>query len=202
MRCTYCGWTVNNGACPCGRSSVEEVSELVPPGTRVLCRAGRGPSILRWDPGEVTGHIGKVHRVETSFGVCWCEADDLLPDSEKRRKLLEAGARVWARWPDGRWFPGTIDAIEEPLRHVTWDDGDSMWIEASHAVLMPVESAEIAPGRQVIASRWDGERQLGIVEEEEGSGLFRVRFLDGEEASVSGGELRSLPPNPFREAKP
>lgn len=158
--------------------------------------------MVRWEPGEVTGHVGKVHRVETGYGVWWCEADDILPESEERREMIEEGSRVWARWLDGRWFPGTIGGSEGPLRHMTWDDGDSMWIEASHVVLMPIESASPAPGRQVIASRWDGEHQIGIVEEEEATGLFRVRFLDGEEASFAGRELRTLPPNPFREARP
>jgi hypothetical protein len=120
----------------------------------------------------------------------------MLPDSPQRSALLVAGTSVWALWCDGRWYPGTIDRLEGPLRHVTWTDGDSMWIEARHAVLRAVDAAPPALGDSVLAQRWDGRREHGVVEEQGGARL-RVCFADGEEEWVQAEDVQSAPRNPF-----
>ena len=160
MRCAICGWVASREGCPCAATQTSPERLLIPVGARVLARAGRGPSMSCWEKGEVTAHVGKVHRVETSYGVFWCEMDDLLVESPERLSGLTIGARVWALWVDGRWYPGTIDGSEGSLRHVAWDDGDNMWLEASHAVPMRGPAEEAAVGARVIARRWDGRCSL------------------------------------------
>ncbi|MBI4605857.1 MAG: hypothetical protein HY721_28155 [Planctomycetes bacterium] len=196
MRCVYCGWIVPDGGCPCGRSTPGTGELAVPIGVRVLARAGRGPSMDRWEPGEVVAHVGPVHRVETRHGVSWCESDDMIPESPQRQALLVPGARVWALWADGRWYPGTVDGVQGPLRHVTWDDGDSMWLEAGHAVVMALDASPARVGARVLAQRWDGEHQRGTVEQRDGD-RFLVAFSDGEEAWVPAGDIKADPPSPF-----
>ena len=151
-----------------------------------------------WMTGEVAGHQGQIHRVATRSGDYWCEAEDLLPDSPERARELTPGSRVWALWLDGRWFPGTVDAVEGTLRHVTWDDGDSMWLEGHQVVLLVKEKQAPEVGTVVVAQRWDGDFQPARVEAEE-DGQFRVVYPDGEEAWVDEEKLQTFPPNPFRE---
>ncbi|HXG10525.1 MAG TPA: tudor domain-containing protein [Gemmataceae bacterium] len=198
MRCTRCGWVVGRTRCPCGATAPRAVSPLIPVGTQVVARPGRGPSMFIWLAGEVAAHEGPLHLVRSATGNYWCEADDLLPDLPGREDALTDGARVWALWLDGRWYPGTIDGRQGRLRHVTWDDGDSMWLEPGHIVLLVAEAGEPEVGTVVVAPRWNGEHQLARVEQQDGD-RFRVVFSDGEEAWVCGDELATFPPNPFRE---
>ena len=177
MRCSRCGWVMNRNRCRCGAGHGNEV---VPVGTKVVFRPGRGPQMPLWMSGEVTGHQGQVHRVTARSGEFWCEAEDLLPDSPERARELTPGSRVWALWLDGRWFPGTVDAVEGTLRHVTWDDGDSMWLEGHQVVLLVKEKQVPVVGTVVVAQRWDGDFQPARVEAEE-DGQFRVVYPDGEE---------------------
>jgi hypothetical protein len=154
--------------------------------------------MMVWLTGEVIGHEGRLHQVRTPPGVYWCEADDLLPDAPGREHDLEDGARVWALWLDGRWYPGTIDACHGRLRHVTWDDGDSMWLEPGHLVLLVTEAGDPEVGNVVVAQRWNGEYQPARVEQQDGDS-YRVVFADGEESWLSADDLSTFPPNPFRE---
>ena len=200
MRCVICGWIVGSERCPCGASVAGATEALIAIGARVLARAGRGPSMLRWDKGEVQAHQGMIHRVETPYGTCWCETDDLLPDSPARAGGLTQGTRAWGLWLDGRWYPGTIDAIEGPLRRMVWDDGDIMWIETRTIVLMAVPAPPPQSGKEALAPRWDGRYESATVEQAEGR-RFRVVFADGEEAWVAKEDLRTSPPNPFLDAR-
>jgi hypothetical protein len=150
----------------------------------------------RWDRGEVHGHLGAIHRVETAYGTFWCEAQDLLADSPERESRLVLGARVWGLWIDGRWYPGTVDGEQGSLRHVTWDDGDSMWTEARNLVLRVASRRAPRVGDHVLAHRWDGHDAMGTVEEEEG-GRVRIAFADGEEGWVPAESARVYPSNPF-----
>jgi hypothetical protein len=152
--------------------------------------------MIQWFAGEVIGHQGRLHKVETPMGAYWCEPDDLLAGAAEREAILDRGTRVWARWLDGRWYPGTVDGSQGPLRHITWDDGDSMWLEASHIVLLAGEPSEPTVGGVVVARRWDGEFQPGTLDQREGD-RFHVVFRDGEEAWVTGEDLYQFPPNPF-----
>jgi len=171
---------------------------MVPVGERVLARAGRGPSMGRWDQGEVEGHQGPIHRVSTSYGVYWCEADDLLPDSPRRQELLVKGTPVWALWLDGRWYPGTVSGIEGPLRQISFDDGDRMWMEARSLAVMVIQSSAPHLGQSVIAPRWNGQYEAATVELAEGE-RYRVLFQDGDEAWFGVEDLKSLPPCPFHD---
>ena len=150
----------------------------------------------RWDRGEVHGHVGALHRVETAYGTYWCEAQDLLADCADRESRVALGARVWALWIDGQWYPGTIDGQEGNLRHVSWDDGDSMWTEARNLVLLVVSPRLPRVGDRVLAQRWDGHAEIGTVEELEG-GRVRVAFADGEESWMPAGSTKTSPVNPF-----
>jgi hypothetical protein len=150
----------------------------------------------RWDRGEVQAHVGPVHRVETAFGTYWCESDDLLVDSPRREELLVPGARIWGLWLDGRWYSGAVDGVQGPLRHVAWDDGDRMWIEARNLVLLSVEPPPPQVGRRVLAPRWDGGYEPGTVEQVEGE-KFRVVFADGEDVCLAAEDLQTFPPCPF-----
>lgn len=196
MRCLHCGWVVQTDGCPCGASKAPAAGRTIPVGTPVLARPGRGPSMIQWFAGEVIGHQGRLHKVETPMGAYWCEPDDLLAGAAEREAILDRGTRVWARWLDGRWYPGTVDGSQGPLRHVTWDDGDAMWLEASHIVLLAGEPSEPAVGGVVVARRWDGEFQPGTLDQREGD-RFHVVFRDGEEAWVTSEDLYLFPPNPF-----
>jgi hypothetical protein len=147
---------------------------------------------------EVTGHEGPIHKVSTKSADYWCEVDDLLPDSSERGRALVKGTRVWALWVDGRWFPGTVDAVQGPLRHVTWDDEDSMWLESYKVVVLAAEAGRPEIGTVVMAPRWDGDPQLARVEGEE-HGMFRVTYSDGEEGVVEAEAIQTFPPNPFRD---
>jgi len=172
----------------------------VPVGARVVTRPGRGPSLLPWLQGEVTGHQGRLYQVRTRMGDHWCDADDLLPDAPQRDEALTPGTRVWALWIDGRWYTGNIDGSEGRLRHVVWDDGDSMWLEPGQLVVLAVENQEPKVGHVVVAPRgWNGEKQPARVEQADGDGC-RVVFGDGEEATVDLDDLITFPPNPFVEA--
>jgi hypothetical protein len=152
----------------------------------------------RWDAGEISGHQGPLHKVSLPFGEYWCEPDDLLPESPDRAAALEFGSRVWARWLDGRWFPGYVDGVQGPLRHVTWDDGDAMWLETTHIVPLVHEAGPPQLGAVVTARRWNGEYQPARVEQQEGL-RYQVVFSDEEETWVTEEDIRTFPPNPFRE---
>lgn len=198
MRCARCGWVIEESNCPCGAAASRSAAARVPVGTRVVARPGRGPSMIVWLTGEVVGHEGSVHQVKTPSGTYWCEANDLLAETPERERALVEEARVWALWLDGRWYPGTVDRCQGRLRHVTWDDGDAMWLEATHLVLLAAEAGAPEIGNVVVAQRWNGEYQPARVEQADGDS-YRVTFPDGEEAWVSEGELSTFPPNPFRE---
>jgi hypothetical protein len=196
MRCACCGWIVSRSRCPCGKAAG---NAQVPVGTAVVARGGRGPSMNRWDPGEVMAHCGRLHQVAAGSIRVWCEIDDLVPAWPERD--LAVGNRVWARWLDGLWYPGAIDAAEGPLRHVAWDDGDQMWLEPQYMVTMAVEAEAPEVGISVMARRWNGEYEAAVVEEKTGA-RFRVRFIsDGEAATLSGDELYTFPPNPFADPR-
>lgn len=195
MRCVTCGWIVRSGPCPCGQGRPEREGQVIPIGTRVMARPGRGPSMLFWAPGEVVAHLATLHQVRMSQGEFWCEGDDLLPESTERESNLEEGDRVWARWLDGRWYPGRIDNTQGPLRHVTWDDGDAMWLETLQVVKL-VKEGSPQVDTFVLAPRWDGEYQPARIEQQEGA-RFRVTFQDGEEAWVGKEELQAFPACPF-----
>src|SRR6516164_5650913 len=107
MRCTQCGWIVENSPCPCGATKAARQA-VVPIGTTVVARPRRG--------------------------------ETLTPDT-----------RVWAMWLDGRWYPGRVDDVEGPLRHITWDDGDSMWLDANAVVPLIVETGRPKEGALVLA---------------------------------------------------
>src|SRR5262245_53756104 len=195
MRCVRCGWLANDGRCPCGRFLAVDGGR-VPVGTRVLARPGRGPSMTFWDTGEVLGHSDFLHRVRTPSGDWWCETDDLLPESPARAEDLVRDTRVWARWVNGRWYPGTVDACQGPLRHVIWDDGDAMWLGPSHLVVLVAEAAEPQVDSFVLARRWDGDEEPARVEQQDGD-RYRVVFSDGEEAWVTADDVQTFPANPF-----
>jgi hypothetical protein len=195
MRCVRCGWLANDNGCPCGKFLGVE-GGMVAVGTRVLARPGRGPSMLFWEAGEILGHSDDLHRVRTMSGDYWCEVDDLLPESRDRELALLADTRVWARWVNGRWYPGTIDACRGPLRHVAWDDGDTMWLDTSHMVLLAAEAGQPQVDSFVLARRWNGEQEPARIEQQDGD-RYRVTFGDGEEEWVTGEDLQTFPANPF-----
>jgi len=122
----------------------------------------------------------------------------MLPEAPEREKQLRRGMRVWALWVDGRWYRGLIDGVQGSLRHVTWDDGDSMWLECGMIVPEVVLAQTPQVDTLVLARRWDGEVQPGRVEGQNGE-RFRIVFPDGEEIWASEEELAVLPPNPFAE---
>jgi hypothetical protein len=200
MRCPLCGWPLAGERCRCGSATGRQLPVLVPVGTKVLARQGRGVSMRRWDRGEVQGHVGRIHRVETCYGTYWCEGQDMLVEWPEREALLVPGARVWGLWVDGRWYPGTVDRAEGHLRHVQWDDGDSMWTEARNLVILAVPAGSPAVGDVVQATRWDGRVDHGVIEETEES-RCRVVFSDDETAWVPADQVKPVPANPFVEAQ-
>lgn len=149
-----------------------------------------------WSTGEVVGHQGFLHKVATPTAAYWCESDDLLPESPVRDRVLNEGTRVWALWVDGRWYPGVIDGQQGSIRHVTWDDGDAMWLEPHHIVLLATSGGVPMEGAIVLAKHWNGQMMPARVEQRDGA-RFRVIFQDGEEAWVPGDDLTTFPPNPF-----
>jgi hypothetical protein len=151
-----------------------------------------------WMTGQVAAHQGTLHRIETRSGSYWCESDDLVPDAPQRIAALSDGTRVWAHWLDGRWYPGTIDGLEGPLRHVTFDDGDAMWLDAYQTVLLAVEPQPPEEGAFVVAKHWEGDFRPARVEEQDGA-RYKVLFQDGEEGWLPGDDLYTFPPNPFQE---
>src|SRR5262249_47038316 len=144
-------------------------------------------------------HQGKLHLVGSRNGAsCWCEHDDLVPEAPERAGELAEGTRVWALWVDGHWFPGVIDGCEGPVRHVSWDDGDSMWVDIASIVVMAAEGGTRKEGALVLAKHWSGNPQPARVEQEDGH-RFRVVFRDGEDAWVPRDDLTLVPPCPFNE---
>jgi hypothetical protein len=196
MRCLQCGWVASGKGCPCGYASKMQFKPMVPVGTRVAFRFGRGPSMPFWTTGDVVAHQGKLHQVSTKTASYWCEVNDLMPESPVREQGLKDGTRVWALWLDGRWFPGVIDACEGPLRHVAWDDGDQMWLEAYQMVVMAADARSPEEGDIVLAKHWNGDVQPARVEQRDGA-RFKVVFRDGEESWLPGDDLTTFPPNPF-----
>jgi|SoiMethySBSTD1v2_1073268.scaffolds.fasta_scaffold11471_7 hypothetical protein len=151
-----------------------------------------------WEDGEVRAHVGEIHEIVTPSGTYWCDPDDLVCSSPEREARLREGTRVWARWLDGRWYPGTVDRVEGPIRHILWDDGDSMWLQPHHAVILVAEPGPPRQGSRVLAPRWDGGVQVARVLEREG-GRLRVSFSEDEDAWVAVTEVESYPENPFLE---
>ena len=46
---------------------------------------------------------------------------------------LGAGARVFAQWQDGNWYPGTVVQVQGSVVGVDWEDarlGSSSWVQA------------------------------------------------------------------------
>jgi hypothetical protein len=164
----------------------------------VVARPCRGPSRIAWEPGTVTAHVGRIHQVTSQARQFWCETIDLLPESPRRGEALTPDTRVWAMWLDGRWYPGRVTDAEGPLRQVTWDDGDAMWIDGNTAVPLIVEAGRAKTGSLVLAKRWDGDFEPARVKEVTDEEVC-VTFADGEDAWVSEDEMQSFPPNPFSE---
>jgi len=199
MRCVCCGWIVGEEHCPCGFSKPDEELTPLPNRTRIVSRLGRGPSMsYLWMPGEVVAHQGLLHLVRANGNNYWVELDDMLADAPEREQRLRRGTRVWALWVDGRWYRGQVDGAQGALRHITWDDGDSMWLECGMIVPEVVQAQTPQIDTVVLAPRWDGDVQPGRVEGQNGS-QFRIVFPDGEETWASEEELAVLPPNPFLE---
>lgn len=196
MRCFRCGWLVKDERCPCGATAPALGPVMVPVGTKVIARPGRGPSMRLWITGEVVAHQGRLHQVQSGSTSYWVEAQDLIPATAEREPLLTEGTRVWALWLDGRWYPGTIDDCEASLRHVTFDDGDSAWIEPWQAVLLATESAPADEGHVVMARHESGNYFPARIEQKRGA-EFRVQFADGDEAWIPGDDLYTFPPSPF-----
>lgn len=196
MRCTRCGWVIEPEGCPCQASVPRYGAALVPVGRRVVVRPGRGPSMPLWTTGEVVAHQGTLHRVSTRMGEYWCELDDLLPEATEREPELGDGARVWALWVDGRWYPGLVDGVQGALRHVAWDDGDSMWLDSYQVVPVAAEPPPPEEGSFVLARHPEGPRVPARIEERDGA-RYRVAFADGEVVWVPGDDVYAFPPNPF-----
>ncbi len=198
MRCLLCGWSVRDSACPCGETrpgARPDVAVHAP----VAARPGRGPSLLFWSAGEVVERQGPLYKVKTRAADFWCDGFDLLAESAERTRRLQDGTRVWALWLDGRWYPGTVDGVEGRLRHVTWDDGDALWLEPWQLVLLVREAGPPQVDTVVLAPRWDGAYQPARVEQQDGR-RYRVTFFsDEEEAWVEREELRTFPANPFHD---
>ena len=89
MRCTQCGWIVENSPCPCGATKAARQA-VVPIGTKVVARPCRGPSRIAWEHGTVSAHVGRMHQITTQFRQFWCETMDLLPESPRRAEALTA----------------------------------------------------------------------------------------------------------------
>jgi hypothetical protein len=155
--------------------------------------------MIRWMTGEIVAHQGPLHKVKTASGECyWCEHDDLVPEAAEREPLLQDGTKVWALWLDGRWYPGTIDGLQGSLRHVTWDDGDNMWIEAYQAVVQAAPAEPPTVGAVVLARKPEGNYQPARIDERNGP-RFHVVFADGEESWVPGDDVYTFPPSPFHD---
>jgi hypothetical protein len=199
MRCTRCGWVIEPEGCPCRASVPQFGATLVPVGKRVVMRPGHGPSMPLWTTGEVIAHLGPLHQVDTRMGSYWCEIDDLLPETPEREQVLADGTRVWALWVDGRWYPGLVDGVQGSLRHVAWDDGDCMWLDAYQIVPMAAEAQAPEEGAFVLARHPQGPMAPARIEEHQGA-RYRVTFPDGEEAWVPGDDVYPVPPNPFHGA--
>jgi hypothetical protein len=167
--------------------------------TLVAARPGHGQSMLFWSAGEIVDRQGPVFKVRTRAMEFWCDASDLIGEDPERTRRLADGTRVWALWLDGRWYPGTVDGLEGRLRHVTWDDGDSMWLEPSQMVLLVREAGPPQVDTVVLAPRWDGEYQPARVDQQDGRRYHVVFFSDEEEAWMEREALRTFPANPFHD---
>lgn len=198
MRCLQCGWSVRDSACPCGAAQPGDTAQVEVP-ARVSARPGRGQSMLFWAPGEVIERQGPLCKVRTRALEFWCEAADLVLEAPQRTRRLLDGTRVWALWLDGHWYPGTVDGAEGSLRHVTWDDGDSMWLEPAQLVVLVREAGPPQVDTVALAPRWDGNYQPARVEQQDGRRFRVVFFSDEEEAWVEREELRTFPANPFHD---
>jgi len=196
MRCVTCGWVVEDSPCPCGATSPARRTAPLAVGTRVAFRFGRGPSMPYWSTGEVAGQQGSLYKIANRGSFYWCAADDLIPEAPERDRALQEGTRVWALWVDGRWFPGVLDDQDGPIRHVTWDDGDSMWLEPTQIVVQATGGGAPTEGAIVLAKHWNGNQMPARVEQRDGA-RFRIVFQDGEESWVPGDDLTTFPPNPF-----
>jgi len=91
---------------------------------------------------------------------------------------FETGARVWGEWVAGRWYPGRVSDARGPFRHVSFDDGESGWLDVDRLVEGPIGSEPpIASGVADIGARVDAEWKNGL-------------WYPGVVAAVIGGELR------------
>jgi hypothetical protein len=85
------------------------------------------------------------------------------------------------------------------LRHITWDDGDSMWLDSYQVVVMATGPKMPDEGAVVLAKHPGGTMMPARIEEREGL-RFRVTFADGDEGWLPIDDVYAVPPNPFQNA--
>jgi hypothetical protein len=79
-----------------------------------------------WGEGLFLGTV--VAEAEGGYHVVFEDGDEAVVPLDRMRKAeLAVGSRVFARWRDGRHYPGTIARIVGRAFYVHFDDGDRGW---------------------------------------------------------------------------
>lgn len=101
----------------------------------------KGPrAMARWNDGKwYQGVIdqerhGLAHLSFDDGDEMWTESDKVVRESDPaddQNGRLSVGAKVTARWSDGRWYGGVLDDRFGPIWHIKYDDGDEAWLTAA-----------------------------------------------------------------------
>jgi len=91
---------------------------------------------------------------------------------------LAVGARVAARWTDGKFYPGRIAALEGGRYSIAYDDGDALVVDAG-SVLPMAQPGTLAVGEHVLAVWKDGKMYPGVLADVRPGGAT-VRWDDGD----------------------
>jgi tetratricopeptide (TPR) repeat protein len=116
---------------------------------------------------------------------------EVLPAPRPRPAGRAVGQRVLGAWPDGFFYPATVEAVEPGRCFLRFDDGDAAWVPAGL-----VTDLDVTVGSRVFA-RWQGGRVFfpGRVDQQRGQKIH-IRYDDGDQewTSVSMVRVNRAPP--------
>ncbi|HVX10783.1 MAG TPA: hypothetical protein VHC22_06350 [Pirellulales bacterium] len=92
-----------------------------------------GDSVLAvWDADNVYFVGTAVEKAEGGFRIIFEDGETkVVAENQIRKNDLEVGSKVFARWADGRFYPGKIAKAVGRVFYIHYDDGDKGWAPLS-----------------------------------------------------------------------
>ncbi|EDO30387.1 predicted protein [Nematostella vectensis] len=182
----------------------------VPVGARVIASFQGRPNFYKGRVTKIdsTNHYAPRYHVTYDDGdKGWVNCDQvrLLP-----MRVDEVSARVYARWTNGLFYPGSVERVGSKIE-IKFDDGDRIAHDPSDVTAIILDTSpnpgSVDRGSRVIAA-WPGKSMfyLGTVDavnrEHVYEPQYHVIYDDGDKGWVTVNQLRIVPaPGPAPEAQ-